>query len=355
MIDAAPVRATEQLDWPRLAAYLRGHLPSLPIAGLDLSREMEVMQFPGGHSNLTYLVRFGDAELVLRRPPFGPVAPTAHDMAREYRWLTALHPVFPLAPRAWLFCDDPGIIGSVFYIMERRRGIVVRQDEPPPLAGHPEVRRRVSEALVDTLAGLHAIDVSAAPVAGLGKPSGFVERQVRGWTERWQRSKTTDLPEMNALAEWLISRLPPDPPRPTIVHGDFKLDNVMLGSDDVGRVAAVFDWEMSALGDPLVDLGILLAYWARTAPPGQHDTLMPVTDRPGWFTRDEIVERYAALTGRDLSAIRFYETFAVFKVAVVIQQIFYRYRQGQTDDPRFASFGDRVTYLARQAAAITRA
>jgi aminoglycoside phosphotransferase (APT) family kinase protein len=355
MIDAAPVRATEQLDWPRLAVYLRGHLPSLPIPGLDLSNEMEVLQFPGGHSNLTYLVRFGDAELVLRRPPFGPVAPTAHDMAREYRWLTALHPVFPLAPRAWLFCDDLGIIGSVFYIMERRRGIVVRQDEPPPLLGHPEVRRRVSEALVDTLAGLHAIDVSAAPVAGLGKPSGFVERQVRGWTERWQRSKTTDLPEMNALAEWLISRLPPDLPRPTIVHGDFKLDNVMLGSDDVGRVAAVLDWEMSALGDPLVDLGILLAYWTRTAPPGQHDTLMPVTDRPGWFTRDEIVERYAALTGRDLSAIRFYETFAVFKVAVVIQQIFYRYCQGQTNDPRFASFGDRVTYLARQAAAITRA
>jgi aminoglycoside phosphotransferase (APT) family kinase protein len=355
MTDARPVRATEQLDWARLSAYLRGRLPSCQIAGLDLSCEMEVMQFPGGHSNLTYLVRFGEAELVLRRPPFGPVAPTAHDMAREYRWLTALHPVFPLGPRVWLLCEDPGIIGSIFYIMERRRGIVVRHDEPPALANHAEARRRVSEALVDTLVKLHAIDVTADALATLGKPSGFVARQVRGWTERWQRSKTTNLPEMNALAEWLISRLPPDPPRPTIVHGDFKLDNIMLGSSDVGRVVAVFDWEMSALGDPLVDVGILLAYWAQTAPPGQRDTLMPVTDRPGWFTRDEIVERYAALTGRDMSAIRFYETFAVFKVAVVIQQIFYRYRRGQTDDPRFASFGDRVTYLAQRAAAITRA
>jgi aminoglycoside phosphotransferase (APT) family kinase protein len=157
---------------------------------------------------------------------------------------------------------------------------------------------------------------------------------------------------MDALAEWLIGRLPPDPVRPSIVHGDFKLDNVMLDADDVGRIVAVFDWEMSALGDPLVDVGLLLAYWAPTAPPGQRDALTAVTDRPGWFTRDEIVERYAARTGRDVSAIRFYETFAVYKVAVVIQQIFYRFVRGQTDDPRFANFGERVTYLAREAAAL---
>jgi aminoglycoside phosphotransferase (APT) family kinase protein len=353
MIDAGPVRPAEQLDSARLSAYLRGRLPACRIAGLDLSRDMEVMQFPGGHSNLTYLVRFGDAELVLRRPPFGPVPPKAHDIAREHRWLTALHPVFPLAPRAWLLCDDPSVIGSIFYIMERRRGIVVRHHEPPALAGHPEVRRRVSEALVDALSDLHAIDIAANGLADLGKPSGFVERQVRGWTERWQRSKTTDLSEMDALAEWLIRRLPPDPLRPTILHGDFKLDNVMLDADDVGRIVSVFDWEMSALGDPLVDVGILLAYWAPTTPPGQRDALVSVTDRPGWFSREEIVERYASRSGRDMSAIRFYETFAIFKVAVVIQQIFYRYMHGQTDDPRFASFGDRVTYLAREAAALT--
>src|SRR5262245_50684213 len=231
--DTRPVREGEVLDWPRLEAWLRERLRASESVVLDPREPMQVAQFPGGHSNLTYHLRFGATELVLRRPPFGPVPPTAHDMAREYRWLAALHPVFPLAPRAWLLCDDPGVIGSIFYIMERRRGIVVRHEEPPELADHTEARRRVSEALVDTLSDLHSIDIAAARLAELGKPSGFVARQVRGWTERWQRSKTTDLPEMDALAEWLIRRLPPDPLRPTVLHGDFKLDNVMLDADDV--------------------------------------------------------------------------------------------------------------------------
>jgi aminoglycoside phosphotransferase (APT) family kinase protein len=189
--------------------------------------------------------------------------------------------------------------------------------------------------------------VTAGPLAQLGKPAGFVERQVRGWTDRWSGSKTADLPEMDALSAWLQSNLPPDPIDPAIVHGDFKLDNVLLDPLDVGRIVAVFDWEMSALGDPLVDLGIVLAYWTPTAPPEQHDALSTVTERPGWFTPDEILERYAARSGRDLSGISFYQTFALFKIAVVIQQIYYRFVRGQTDDPRFAAFGDRVTYLAR--------
>src|SRR5437867_10713455 len=235
MGDAQPVRPSEQLDWARLTTYLRERLPSCAIAGLDLSRDMAVTQFPGGHSNLTYLVRFGDAELVLRRPPFGPVPPTAHDMAREYRWLAAVHPVFPYAPQPYLLCDDPRVIGSIFYVMERRRGIVVRHDEPPELADRPAARRRVSETLVDTLGDLHAIDVAAHGLAGLGKPAGFVERQVRGWTERWHRSQTSTLPEMDALATWLREHLPPEP-TPAIVHGDFKLDNVMLDPEDVGTL-----------------------------------------------------------------------------------------------------------------------
>ena len=204
--------------------------------------------------------------------------------------------------------------------------------------------------MIDTLADLHAIDVSAPPLSTLGKPAGFVARQVRGWSERWQHSKTTALPEMDALAEWLRIHLPADPTTPAIVHGDFKLDNVMLDPVDVGRIAAVFDWEMSALGDPLVDLGIVLTYWFPTAPPEQRDALTSVTDRPGFFTRDEILERYAAKSGRDLTGIRYYEIFAVFKIAVVIQQIYYRYAQGQTTDPRFATFDARVAYLARHAA-----
>jgi len=349
--DSADVRPGEQLDWPRLVAWLRERLPSCDVPGLDVTREPEVAQFPGGHSNLTYLVRFGGVEIVVRRPPFGPVAPTAHDMAREYRWLSAMHRVFPLAPRPYLLCEDTAVVGSVFYAMERRRGLIVRAEEPPEIAD-PAARRRVSEALVSTLATLHAIPIETNGLAALGKPSGFVERQVRGWTERWQRSQTTPLPEMDALANWLRERLPPDADPPGIVHGDFKLDNVMLDAGNLGRVVAVLDWEMSALGDPLVDLGILLAYWAPTAPPLERDALTTVTHRPGYFTRDEIVEHYAGRSSRDLSNIRFYEIFAVFKIAVVVQQIYFRYVQGQTKDERFATFDARVEFLARQAAAL---
>src|SRR5258708_18602654 len=177
-LDGRDVRAGEQLDWTRLVAWLRERLPARDVPGLDVSREPEVAQFPGGHSNLTYLVRFGDAEIVVRRPPFGPVPPTAHDMAREFRWLSAMHRVFPLAPRPYLLCEEVDVVGSVFYAMERRRGLVVRAEEPPILA-NPTARRRLSEALIDTLADLHAIDVAAHGLSTLGKPAGFVERQVR--------------------------------------------------------------------------------------------------------------------------------------------------------------------------------
>jgi aminoglycoside phosphotransferase (APT) family kinase protein len=350
-LDARDVRGGEDLDWPRLIAWLRERLPACRISGLDVEQEPSVLQFPGGHSNLTYLMRFRDVDIVVRRPPFGPVPPTAHDMAREFRWLSAMHRVFPLAPRPYLLCEDTAVIGSVFYAMERRRGLVVRAEEPPELAS-AGARRRVSEAMIDTLADLHAIDVAANGLSTLGKPAGFVERQVRGWSERWMRSQTAPLGEMDALSQWLREHLPPDPATPSVVHGDFKLDNVMLDAADVGRIVAVFDWEMSALGDPLVDLGILLTYWSPTAPPEQRDALTSVTDRPGYLTRDALVERYASRSGRNVGGVRYYEIFAVFKIAVVIQQIYYRYVHGQTADARFASFGARVEYLARHAASL---
>lgn len=346
--EVIPVRAGESLDWSALSAYLRAYLPDEGLPAVDRGRPMEVAQFPGGHSNLTYLVRFGATELVVRRPPLGPVPPKAHDMAREYRWLLAVHPVFPLAPRVFLLCEDPTVVGSIFYVMERRHGVVVRREEPPGIADRPGVRGRVSAAMVSTLASLHSIDVSHPPLSTLGKPAGFVARQVRGWTERWERARTEDVPEMEALAQWLAARLPDDPGRPTIVHGDFKLDNVLLDSRSPERVAGVFDWEMSALGDPLIDVGIFLAYWRpATAPAG------PVTDRPGWWSRERLIEEYARESGRDLSRIRFYETFALFKIAVVIQQIYFRFVRGQTDDSRFAAFGARVVALARQAAELS--
>ena len=344
------MRPGEELDAPRLLAWLRERLPSCGIAGLDSTLDAEVTQFPGGHSNLTYLLTFGDVEVVLRRPPFGPVPPTAHDMAREFRWLSAMHRVFPLAPKPYLLCEDTSVIGTVFYAMERRRGLVVRAEEPPGLLDNPAARRRVSETMIDTLADLHAVDVVGQGLGALGKPAGFVERQVRGWNERWERSRTAERPEMDALARWLRDHLPPDPSTPSVVHGDFKLDNVMFDPSNIGRIVAVFDWEMSALGDPLVDLGILLAYWSPTSPPEQRDALTTVTHRPGYLSPAAMVERYAARSGRDVSNIRFYEVFALFKIAVVIQQIFYRWVKGQTNDPRFATFDARVAYLARHAA-----
>ena len=349
--DTKPVRASEQLEWGALERYAREKLTEALGEALD-DAPMIVEQFPGGHSNLTYLLCFGYQEFVMRRPPFGPVPPKAHDMARECRILEALHPVFPLAPRPYLLCEDTSVIGSPFYIMERRHGIVIRYDEPPELLDKPNARREVGAAMIDALAELHLIDIDKDGLASLGKPEGFVERQVRGWTDRWQGSKTSEQPAMDQLAHWLSERLPPNPPRPALLHGDFKLDNVMLDSSDLRRLVAVFDWEMSAVGDPLVDLGILLAYWIHTAPAAQRDSLTTVTRRPGWFTRAEILERYGGRTGTDLSRIEFYEVFAVFKLAVVLQQIFYRYHRGQTDDARFANLDKRVEWLAHIAKAL---
>jgi len=339
-----------ELDWRRMEAWLREALPTCRIPGLDLRQPMHVEPCPGGHSNLTYVIRFGGAELVVRLPPFGPLPHAAHDMAREYRWLSALHPVFPLAPRAYRLCDDLGVAGSVFYVMERRTGIVVRNDEPPILDGNPPLRRRVGMAMVDTLASLHSVDIERSDLGHLGRPAGFVLRQLRGLSERWERFKTSDIPQVEAAAAWLNARVPSDSERPGIVHGDFKPDNLLLDADAPDRVVALLDWETCALGDPLIDLAQLLAYWVPSAPPEHRDALTMVTDRPGWPTRDEVIERYAAQSGRSLAALPYFEVFAYYKVAVLIQQLYSRYVHGQAHDPRYAALGDRVGYLARSAA-----
>jgi len=342
--DTKPVRSSEELDWDALDNYVR---PRLAEQLGEITSPLTVEQFPGGHSNLTYLLRYGNQEFALRRPPFGPVPPKAHDMARECRILAAIHPVFPLAPKPYILCEDQRVLGATFYVMERRCGVVVRSEEPPPLADQPEQRKRVSNAIVDVLADLHLVDIRVHGLDALGKPSGFVTRQVQGWTQRWHGSKTSEQAEMNSLSQWLLDRLPPDPVRPTLLHGDYKLDNVMLDPADFGKLVAVFDWEMSAVGDPLVDLGIFLGYWVHTAPAAQRDSLTAVTTRPGWSTREEVIARYAARTQLDVNNIKFYEVFAVFKLAVVLQQIFYRYHRGQTDDPRFATLDKRVESLSQ--------
>jgi aminoglycoside phosphotransferase (APT) family kinase protein len=275
-------------------------------------------------------------------------------MARECRILDAIHYVFPLAPKPHLLCEDPSVIGSTFYVMERRHGLIVRNEEPLEFANRLDQRERASRAMVNVLADLHLVDVEAHGLSSLGKSIGFVERQVRGWNQRWHGSKITEQAEMNALSEWLLERLPPDPVRTSLVHGDYKLDNVMFDPSDVGKLVAVFDWEMSAIGDPLIDLGIFLAYWIHIAPACQDNSLIIVTTRPGWFTRDEVLSCYEERTRHDLRNIKFYEVFAVYKIAVVLQQIFFRYHRGQTDDDRFANLDKRVELLAHIATSLAR-
>jgi aminoglycoside phosphotransferase (APT) family kinase protein len=283
-------------------------------------------------------------------------------MPREYKLLSVINPLFPLAPKPVLLCDDPSIIGVPFYLMERRRGFIVRFAVPDRIGDDLPLRRRVSEAVVDTLVALHAVDIEASGIMQIGKLAGFVTRQVRGWSDRWQRSKTGELAEMDRVVQWLVDRIPPESATtPTIVHNDFKLDNLMLDEHDPARVVAVLDWEMCTVGDPLVDVGLLLTYWTMKgsgkgtgkgsgAEAGdQNRSLRAVTNGPGWLTREEIIARYEATTGRDLSRISFYETFARFKVAVIIQQIYFRYVQGQTHDERFRHFDGLVKELSVEA------
>ena len=340
-VDTSLVRAGEELDLTSLDNYLRRTLPEFSSAS-----NIEIEQFPGGHSNLTYLIRYGPHEFVLRRPPVGPVAPTAHDMPREYNLLSVINPHFNLAPKPIPLCEDKSVIGVPFYLMERRRGLIVRHSLPSEF-DDLQLRRRLSEHTVDTLAALHAVDIYSSGIASIGKPEGFVERQVRGWFERWQRSKTQEIPEMDEVIEWLNARIPSST-NATIVHNDFKLDNLMLDVADPSRIVAVLDWEMCSVGDPLIDLGLFLTYWTMTGGDRQ-SSLRAVTNGPGWMTREEIVERYALKTGRDLSQIVFYETFASFKVAVVVQQIYFRYVRGQTRDERFRNLDVLVRELIQRA------
>ena len=328
---AAPVRPGEELDAARLAQFLG--VPSVRIA-----------QFPKGHSNLTYLVNTPDSELVVRRPPIGSKVKSAHDMGREARILEKLHPVFPLAPRVVKVCDDPSVLGAPFYAMERIRGIILRG--PRPVEAPSDMGPLCAE-LVRTMARLHAVDFRAAGLTG--KPEGYLQRQVSGWSQRWRDAQTGDVPEATSMARWLSERIPARSDA-AFIHNDFKYDNVVWSKDFTG-IVGVLDWEMATVGDPLSDLGTSLAYWMEQ---GDDEALQAMsfgpTFLPGSYTRSRFVEEYGRVAGRDVSGVVFHYCFGLFKIAVILQQIYKRYVEGLTKDERFVILGEAARLLARAAA-----
>ena len=347
MAETIAVREDERFDTEAVEGYLRERIDDLP------EDELKVRQFPSGASNLTYLLRIGGWEGVLRRPPLGPVPPKAHDMGREFRILSRIHPHFPLAPKPYLFCDDESVIGAPFYVMERREGVIIDDSFPEEIEPTPELCRGLSETICDTLVRLHAVSWEKAGLGDLGRPEGFLERQVKGWISRYDQAKTDEIEEVGPLTEWLVKGIP-ESPDPTIIHNDYKLNNLILDRDDPTQPVALLDWEMTTIGDPLVDLAVSLSYYIEPDDPERLKRVMPtVTDSPGFMTKEEFVDRYAERSGRDLSEMHWYMVFGYFKLAAIIQQIYARWKKGQTKDERFATFGERVRTVVVHARALS--
>jgi aminoglycoside phosphotransferase (APT) family kinase protein len=337
-----PVRPGEEPDTGRLEAYLSKHVP-------DLDVPIAVEQFPSGHSNLTYLLRAGDRELVLRRPPFGAKIRTAHDMGREYRILSHLVDVYPRIPRPLLYCADESVLGAPFYVMERLTGIILRASAPAGLELPPALMRRLSENFVDNLVEIHRLDYEAAGLGGLGHPVGYVRRQIEGWTRRYHDARTDDIPDIERVAAWLAEHMPPEVGA-SLIHNDYKYDNLVLDPEELSHIVGVLDWEMATIGDPLMDLGTTLGYWVDPDDPVELRSLaFSLTTLPGNLNRRDLAQRYAQQSGLDLSNILFYYVYALFKIAVIVQQIYARYKAGLTTDERFAMMGYVVQMLGKAA------
>ena len=354
MGETRPVRTGEEIDTARLGVHLQSKLP-------DIEGEITIEQFPAGSSNLTYLVRVGDAEYVLRRPPFGNTVKTAHDMSREFNVLSKLSDVYAPAPKPLLFCDDASVIGSEFYLMERRNGLVIRGRVPDAQARasarairdlniSQDFRLAVCDSFIRNLADLHALDYKAAGLGDLGHPDGYNRRQVEGWTKRYFSAKTDDWAELEHAIGWLNANIPSESGA-SLIHNDYKFDNIMLLPSDLTRITAVLDWEMVTVGDPLMDLGTTLGYWMS---PDAGDEMLSMPFNPRVLmeniSRAELVEMYAVERGCEVSNMLFYYVFGTFKIAVIAQQIYARFGKGFTQDERFATFGKFVEALGRIAA-----
>lgn len=340
-----PVRKGEEFNREKVSQFLREQIdvPDEPL---------EVEQFSAGSSNLTYLIRMGEWEAVLRRPPLGPLPPKAHDMKRESELLTKLYPEFNLVPKPYVFCEDESVIGAPFYVMEHKQGLTLNLDFPAGVEVTEETGGRISQVFIDTLVKLHDVDYKKAGLDTFGYPDGFLERQVHGWTKRYNRAKTDEIPVFDEVSKWLVDHLP-ESKDVSVIHNDFKLNNMLL-SPDLKEVVAVFDWEMATVADPLFDLGVTLGYWVQQDDPEFLKQVLPtVTFKDGFYTRRQLIERYAQQTGRDVENIHYYIVFAYFKLAGILQQIYYRYKKGQTQDERFAGFGVRIKNLLEYAHEVT--
>jgi aminoglycoside phosphotransferase (APT) family kinase protein len=324
-----------------LRRYLAQHIP-----GEDAPLVVERIR--GGHSNETFFIRRGTQEWVLRRPPRGPLLPTAHDVLREYRVLKALNTTSVPTPRVLLACEDTDVIGAPFYLMERLYGIVIRQ-ELPDFASDIAGRQAISRALIDALVELHSVDWRAVGLGDFGKPEGYLERQLRRWTGQLEKSRQRPLPDLDAVTTWLAEHMPISGPA-TIVHGDYRLDNVMF-ANDAPRVIGIFDWEMATIGDPLADVGYLLSFWREPGDPEPEFTsdMWRAMERPGFLSRAELADYYAERTGRTIRDMAFYEALAIWKLAILLEGSYSRHRAGTTDDPFFAQLGEGVPALACRA------
>jgi aminoglycoside phosphotransferase (APT) family kinase protein len=331
-------RKGEELDIKALNKYLQSHVA-------DITEVQTVSQFPGGYSNLTYLVSTLDKEYVLRRPPLGAKIASAHDMSREFRVLSMLEGHYAKIPKPTVFCEDEAILGSPFYMMERVKGIILRAKDATNPALTPTLMADLSKSLIDNLADLHALDLTSTKLITLGKPEGYVPRQVAGWIKRYNNAITDDLPDMERIASWMQDNLPPEQ-SPTFIHNDYKYDNVVLNPNNVSEIAAVLDWEMATVGDPLIDLGTSLAYWSENNDE-PFTKYFNLTWLPGNMTREEVVQYYAKRTGRDVSNFVFYYVYGLYKNAVIAQQIYARWKAGFSKDPRFGALIDGVKLYAK--------
>jgi aminoglycoside phosphotransferase (APT) family kinase protein len=329
---STPIRAGEELDVGIIDAYLKAHIDGL--SGTPI-----ISQFPGGASNLTYLLQYPERELVLRRPPFGHKAKSAHDMGREYRILNQLNSGFPYCPKAYVHCTDESVIGSEFYVMQRVNGIILRADLPSELNFDAKQTRQLCESFIDKLVELHQVDYNACGLGDLGKPQGYVQRQISGWSDRYEKALTPDAPLWTEVKAWLNAKMPADHPRASIVHNDYRFDNVLLDPNNPQQIIGVLDWELTTLGDPLMDLGNSLAYWIEANDPAPVQLMRrQPSNAPGMLTRQEFADYYAERAGIKIDCIDLYYCYGLFRLAGIVQQIYYRFYHGQTQDKRFAQF-----------------